>query len=47
MRSGFFKFAASAAAGAVLALGLGSAIAAETPKRGGTLKFVIPAAAKL
>ncbi len=43
MRSGLLKIAASAAAGAVLALGLGNAIAAETPKRGGTLKFVIPA----
>jgi peptide/nickel transport system substrate-binding protein len=44
MSSRFTRVAASLAVGAALAFGLGgTATAAETPKRGGILKFVIPA----
>lgn len=43
MSSGFKILAASLAVGASLSLGLGGALAAETPKKGGILKFVVPA----
>ncbi|GHD54973.1 peptide ABC transporter substrate-binding protein [Thalassobaculum fulvum] len=43
MNSGLKTLAASLAVGAALSLGLGGAIAAETPKKGGVLKFVVPA----
>lgn len=43
MSSGLKILAASLAVGASLSLGLGGALAAETPKKGGTLKFVVPA----
>src|SRR3546814_12173456 len=43
MSSGFRTFAAALAVGAALSLGLAGAQAAETPKKGGILKFVVPA----
>lgn len=43
MSSGLKTFAATLAVGAALGLGLGGALAAETPKKGGILKFVVPA----
>ncbi len=43
MRSAFKTLAATLAVGAAFSFGLSSAIAAETPKKGGTLKFVVPA----
>jgi len=43
MSSGLKTIAASLAVGAALSLGLGGAIAAETPKKGGVLKYVVPA----
>jgi len=42
MSSGLKTLAASLAVGAALSLGLGGAMAAETPKKGGVLKFVVP-----
>jgi peptide/nickel transport system substrate-binding protein len=42
MSSGLKTFAASVAVTAALALGLSGAMAAETPKKGGVLKFVVP-----
>lgn len=42
MSSGLKTIAATLAVGAALSLGLGGAFAAETPKKGGVLKFVVP-----